>query len=315
MDNLRQIFGIDAKYETLDKKVRLPLYITERYEVQRILLGELWCIALTPIGEMETLPALKKQIRKIQEIENSPVFIRARRLSRFRCQNMIQNRIPFVTEKQIYLPFMGTYLEKMNDQLESLKQLTPSAQQLLLLYFYSETQKMYLSEAGKKLPVTAMTLTRAARQLEETNFFYITKDGVNIVIESKYDKGELYERMKTYMISPIKEKGYIERNAVTGDMILAGTSALAEKTTLNEGRLKTYAVYARAFDKKCIQSELIDPDRQAEVELWKYDPKLLASDGIADPVSVALSIDSNNDERVEDAVDYMINNTWRDLRW
>ena len=167
MDNLRQIFGIDAKYETWDKKGRLPLYITERYEVQRILLGELWCIALTPIGEMETLPALKKQIRKIQEIENSPVFIRARRLSRFRCQNMIQNRIPFVTEKQIYLPFMGTYLEKMNDQLESLKQLTPSAQQLLLLYFYSETQKMYLSEAGKKLPVTAMTLTRAARQLED----------------------------------------------------------------------------------------------------------------------------------------------------
>ena len=51
------------------------------------------------------------------------------------------------------------------------------------------------------------------------------------------------------------------------------------------------------------------------MELWKYDPKLLASDGIADPVSVALSIDSNNDERVEDAVDYMINNTWRDLRW
>ena len=31
MDNLRQIFGIDAKYETWDKKGRLPLYITERY--------------------------------------------------------------------------------------------------------------------------------------------------------------------------------------------------------------------------------------------------------------------------------------------
>ena len=61
-----------------------------------------------------------------------------------------------------------------------------STQQLFLFYLYSKKKRLYTSEAGKVLPFTAMTLTRAVKQLEMTDLFLVAKDGVNKFIESKF---------------------------------------------------------------------------------------------------------------------------------
>ncbi len=53
-----------------------------------------------------------------------------------------------------------------------------------------------MSEATEKLPFTAMTLSRAVKQLEAVDLFTITKDGVNKVIESNYDRWELFDKIK-----------------------------------------------------------------------------------------------------------------------
>ena len=65
-----------------------------------------------------------------------------------------------------------------------------STQQLFLFYLYSKKKRLYISEAGKVLPFTAMTLTRAVKQLEATDLFLVAKDGVNKFIESK----DVYKR-------------------------------------------------------------------------------------------------------------------------
>jgi len=36
-----------------------------------------------------------------------------------------------------------------------------------------------------------------------------------------------------------------------------------------------------------------------QLELWKYDPALFARNGIVDPISLALSLKDNDDERVQ----------------
>ncbi len=40
-------------------------------------------------------------------------------------------------------------------------------------------------------------------------------------------------------------------------------------------------------------------NKTSKVELWKYDPGLFAKDGEVDPVSLAMSLSDNTDERVE----------------
>jgi hypothetical protein len=43
-----------------------------------------------------------------------------------------------------------------------------------------------------------------------------------------------------------------------------------------------------------------------EIEIWKYDPELLARKGVVDPLSLYLSLKNIKDERVEMALDTLL---------
>lgn len=165
---------------------------------------------------------------------------------------------------------------------------------------------MYVSEAAKRLPFTEMTMTRAVKQLEVADLFLVTKDGVNKVIESRYERAELFQRAKHFLSTPVRKEGYIDKEEVTSDMVYAGETALAEKTMLNPGKVITYAVSDKNFDKKLLSDELIDPAKQVRLELWAYDPKMFSKDDTADNLSVALSFQDNPDERIEEAVEELV---------
>ena len=55
-----------------------------------------------------------------------------------------------------------------------------------------------------------------------------------------------------------------------------------------------------------MNAELIDPEKQVKLEVWKYNPKMFSRDNTADTLSVALSFVGNYDERVEEAVEELI---------
>ena len=57
------------------------------------------------------------------------------------------------------------------------------------------------------------------------------------------------------MTSPVRKIGYLNKDDITTDMILAGDGVLAEATMLNPNRVKTYAVYAKFFAKENLVNE------------------------------------------------------------
>jgi len=177
---------------------------------------------------------------------------------------------------------------------------------------YSKKKRLYISEAGKILPFTAMTLTRAVRQLEATDLFIVAKDGVNKIIESKYNRYELFEKSKVYLSTPVRNAGYIDKTQVTEDMVFAGETALSEKTMLNPNRVVTYAISEKDYDTTLLTEELIDPDKQVRLELWAYDPKYYSENNSADDISVILSFENTNDERIEEAVDELLERRLRE---
>lgn len=310
MDCFEDIFGIVVQYKDWDKQNDLPLYIAGDYEIQTAILNDCRCIILIPKAELVTLPALKKQIKKIQEIDNVPVVLKLKSISPYRRKNMIENKVPFITTKQAYLPFMGAFLSEEKKESKEIEKFMFSTQQLVLLYLYSKKQRLYISEATEKLPYTAMTLSRAVKQLESVNLFNITKDGVNKVIESQYKKRELFEKIKCYLSTPVRTVGYIEKTKLTENMVIAGETALAQKTMLNPSRVEMYAVYSKVFDKKMLMNELVNPENQVRIEIWVYDPKQFSNDNMADELSVALSFLGNEDERIEEAVEELLENIW-----
>ena len=270
------VFGIPIRYGTWDKRDSLPLYIAGSYDFCIAYIAEKRCLIVKPVEELVTLPALKKQIAKIQEVDNVPVVLELRTVSAYRKRSLIENLIPFITEKQVFLPFIGTMLTGEKEPEKKAERFVFSTQQLFLFYLYSRKKRLYISEASKMLPFTAMTMTRAVRQLENTDLFLVAKEGVNKVIKSKYGRAELFQKAKQYLSTPVRNAGYMDKSQVTSDMVYAGETALAEKTMLNPGKVITYAVSDRNFDKKLLSDELVDPAKQVRLELWAYDPNIFS---------------------------------------
>lgn len=284
------VFGLTINYKSWDKKQALPLYVAGNYEIDEAIVSNNRFIVMSPIGDLPTLPAMKKHIEKIQKIDDVPVAFYLKNLSGFRRKGMLESNIPFMTEKQVFLPFIGTLLmEEKNNALYKEKFMF-STQQLFLMYLYNRQNKLYVANVGKKLPYSAMTLSRAVKQLEASDLFLVYKDGVNKVIESKYDRRELFERAKPFLLDPVRKYGYIEKSRIDENMVLASESALAKNSMLNPSKLITYAIDEQKMDINQMENELVDPNKQIRLELWGYDPKLFSDDNVADGLSVALSL-------------------------
>lgn len=303
---LTSVFGISVEYTEWDKKKSLPLYIASSYSFSCADIEGVRCIVISPNFELTTLPALKKHIERIQELDTVPVVLKLDSVSFYRRKSLIENHIPFFTDKQVYLPFIRTLLTNEEKTKKKIARFVFSTQQLFLLYLYNDNPKLYVSEATKMLPFTAMTMSRAVRELEASGLFNVTKDGVNKIIEAKYKRDELFEKAKAFLNTPVKNAGYIDKSRINEDMVLAGESVLSEKTILNPSALKTYAVYEKLFDKNSLTDELINPETQARLELWAYNPKHFSKDEFADSLSVALSLKDSNDERIEEAVEELV---------
>lgn len=297
------IFGLSIRYEPWDNKSILPLYIVSNYQFYTAYIENIRCIVIIPIEELPTLPSLKKQIQKIRVIDDVPVVLYSKTISFYRRKSLLENHIPFITDKQTFLPFIGTLLvdEKESEKIKD--KFVYSTQLLFLAYMYNHEKKVYVSDLSKSLPFSAMTLSRAVKQLEMTDLFLVYKDGVNKVIESKYSHKELFERIQHYLLTPVRQVGYMNQSLVTDYMVLAGETALSEMSMLNPSRLRTYAVYEKDFDKTQLIDELIDPDVQVKVEIWAYDPQLFTHTNIADTLSVVLSLKENKDERIEEVLE------------
>lgn len=311
----KDIFGIPIQYEVWDKQGSLPLHIAVSYDFYGMFIGSKRCVVIRPKEELASLPVLRKQLAKIQEIDHAPIILEISALSFYRKKSLIENNISFITSKQAFLPFIGTMLTNENEMKTEMDRFVFSTQQLFLLYLYSGQKKFYVSAAAKILPVTAMTLTRAVRQLEAADLFNVTKDGVNKVIEAKYTRTELFGKAKAFLLNPVRKWGYIDKNEVTSDMVFAGETALSEQTMLNPSRLITYAIWDKGMNREKLTDELIDPETQVKLEMWAYDPKLFSKEKTADPLSVALSFENNHDERLEEAVEEWIGRVFENDEW
>ena len=162
--------------------------------------------------------------------------------------------------------------------------------------------------ALEELGYTKMTMTRAFRELRT-----ILEDEEHL----EALKGRrLGDRIKPYLRNPIRRQRYYHVDKpFDGNLFLAGDSALAHYTMMAEPNHTTVCVGGQQWKKiqeKYTPIELDRPEPEAlNVEVWRYVPRQLAKDEVADPLSVFLSFEKNSDERVEMALEKML----EDVLW
>ena len=313
--NALDILGLKLNYTKWNKEKQLPLFILNDFLVQKAIINDIECLSLTPKGDLPTLPAFKKQISIIKEIENVPIFLQLDAISSFRRQNLLENKIPFILkDKIVYLPFMATYLTNAQYGDKNVEKISLATQLLFTWILYQNTNKYYVSDAVKSLGFSNMTLTRSYRQLCATQLFEEHKDSRKIFLTTNLSKVDLFNKMRPYLQSPFYTQGYILKKEITKDMIPAGEFAFSQYTYINPPNLKTYAIEKKHVKNIKLQRECYSYDEQVELQIWKYNPLLFSQNKkIIDDISLILSLLGNKDERLDIEIENLLKKIFKEM--
>lgn len=306
MEYIEKTLGLPVIRKPWPNTKKMPYFLTERYEIEQVTIDAVVALFLHPRGELGTIGTLQKHIARLRQESPMPVVLVLETINRYRREALIGAKIPFVVPgRQLYLPFLGAVLQERYDaENPGLQQLQPSAQVLFFYYLYQKERELYPSKAVADLDYSAMTISRAARQLVQTGFFSERKDGVQKILSSDLPRKALFDEMKPLLIKPVRSKGYLALDKLTNDFLIAGESALSRLTMLNRPVVPCYAIEGKK--QLVLRPYLIDEKGEAAVELWKYDPKRLSKEGVVDPLSLVMSLEGE-DERMEMEAEVLLN--------
>lgn len=293
---IEKVLGVSVEYHRWKGEVNLPYYITERYDMRLVQMDTLQCIFVWPKEKLNQISSLKKQIRRIQMEEVLPVVFILERMDRYHRDAFISSHIPFVVaENQLYLPFMALYLqEKYLREIKASDSFLPFTQLLLFYWYYHKKNTVYMSDMIQILECSAMTVTRAFRQLEESGMFECGKTGVQKMLTGKQSAETILVELEASLINPICGVLYVDRKELaeqisSDKLFLSENSALKALGINANAELPCYAVYKKNI---CLKGsrELLNAETQIKLELWKYNPSILGKEQIVDPLSLALSM-------------------------
>ncbi len=312
---VEKTFGSKMSVRDWKEQNNLPLILREQYVFLIIRLFDSDHLVFIETGETGNTPAvIAKHCRMLTDYWDKGIVYSRGTLSSTDRARLIQAKIPFIIpHRQLYLPFIGIDMKELFPSGKKMTDtLSPSAQLLVLGKLY---EKNWITESptgmSEMIGISKMSIGRAFCELEQHGIASVRISGKQKTLEfGSHGKG-LWEQALPLLKSPVtssKTVPYAERK----DLILSGPSALSRYTMLQEPETMTYAVFNR---KKACSNQMerqngID-DRDMIIQKWSYDPLLLSSEGIVDPLSVYLEFQESDDERVEIILEDLIG----EMRW
>lgn len=314
MEYLEEVLGIRVRYENSGFQ-HLPDCMRGRYQIQKVFLDGIAVFFLYPENELEQVGTLQRYISRIQQKERIPVVLVLESLTYRQREYLLKAHIPFIVEwKQMYLPFLAVHMrERCDAERSGMAAITPSAQVLLLYYIYHGTGELVLSEVKDRLKLTAMSIIRAARQLEALELVRTRKDGVKRVLFSGYTPQEMFEKGKAYLDSPVKRAVFVPKEELGDRLLKSGDTALAEYSAIDVPMVCCYAADSIAKYQKKATRILIDAGSQCRLEMWRYDPNILAETDCVDRLSLALALKDDRDEQIKKSVEDMLEQLWEEI--
>ena len=303
-NSLKNTFGLNCTVDPVKLK-GLPLYMASGRKLYKVSLGKAsFLLVELPEGDSFGVVALSKQMAVYYEKSGMDVAFGFESLSRIQRDALISKGIPFISlPDQIYLPFLGVMLSNNFKKkiAASGDKMMPATQCLFLYLLYNGGKGSVIKkQAADELGLTRTSITRASEQLKEMGLISEKKTGKEtemITVDTGY---ALYESAKDHLINPVQKTVFISGNAPK-ESFIAGESALSKQSMLGKPKTGVFALYKNSSPAQSLAE--IDSQWNEEpavkIELWKYDPSLFAKNGMVDPISMAMSLYDNEDERVQ----------------
>lgn len=309
---LKKYFYDNISICRLEKKPNIAIYLSKRQMYKVEMEGFSFVIVEIQAEEQFGIVALKKQKAIYEESLQCNIAFSFQTISKKQRDALIQSKISFIaTPEQIYLPFLGIVLSERFKKAKEInvEKMMPVTQQLFLYLLYHKESSVLKSKAADDLGITRTSITRASEQLFAMDLIEQNKMGKAVYMRLKYNPKEAIEKATPYMINPIQSKMTVDKTDFNEKHLYSGETALSLYSMLNPPMVKDVAIYKGNIDIKTLKEvdvRFSDTNSVITIELWKYDPMLFAHSDKVDPVSLFCLLKEVEDERVEMAVEEMM---------
>lgn len=312
MEYVANMLGMTIEETDTNIDRKLSYAIRSMYTIRKILMDGIPAFLAIPNDGLGTANAVGKHIAAIRKIEDIPVIILSDSIPSRKRERFIEERIPFVEEgKSIYLPFYAAFMKTGTSERPPIKdKLSPSGQLLLVYLLLNKGGVMDMGPIANELEVSAMTISRAARELQQMGLVRLEKTGRNIIIHRKGSNRELFEKSLSLMNNPVRHRLYMKIEDVDDTLLYGGMSALSEKSMMTSPDVPVFAAGMAKDWKDRTFTTVEDEKQEAVLEIWRYDPGKLSNDSSVDPISMYLSMYQDADERTEKQLEEMLSRLW-----
>lgn len=311
---LKNTLDINVQPKKWNGAAKLPFFLRNIYTFFKVFIFETPCLVMVAKDETGQTPVtIRKHLLLVKKKWTHEVIYVQRKVTAYNRKRMIEHKLPFVIPgNQMYLPFLGIELREYFKKIRNTdRRWSPSTQTVVLLVLLHDGELRFTpKELAYSLGYTAMTMTRALDELEEAGLGKIAMEGRERVLRFDQNKKKLWENSLETLRSPVKKRLWVKHSLKNKFGIKAGLSALAFYSALAQPANPVFAIngmkWKRMKDNKNIQLlDIAEPDA-CELEIWRYPPELFAIDGVIDRLSLYLSMQTNDDERVESALEEMM---------
>ncbi|WP_299250343.1 hypothetical protein [uncultured Cytophaga sp.] len=323
---IEEILGVDMNLQPVPKgdMGSIPMFIGAAYRLHYGMVFHQNLVLVEPMHiEDFSIAQIEKHFDVLAEaFFHKKIVLVIQEVSSLNRKRLIEKRINFIIPgKQLFLPDMLMDLRETGITRKIKKEsskLLPSAQFILIhhiLHKNLEIEQYSFKELGEKLGYTAMGITKAIDNLKQLEVVEVV--GVKEkYIRFKLDRLELWRDLehRESWVSPVLKKVYVDERPLNMVMLHSNTSALSEYTDMNPSRQQFYAVDKSIFYAFQKNNALVNANAyEGEycLEVWKYNPVTLVgelpNDGsVVDPLSLYLSLKDTHDERIEMAMEQII---------
>jgi len=312
---LEDAFGGHAMLWRWEGARRLPLFLRDRYSFyEGRLFGDPLLFMVARRSEEETPKTISKHLEQTEAIFENPVVYVRDSITSYNRKRLIDHRIPFIVpRKHMYLLPLGIDFSEIYRPLEpEIEAFAPSTQAVLIymLLQLDEMAATSASQLGPQLQYAPITLSRAFDELENAELAESrTVDRARQVCLTA-PKRVIWDKALPMLRSPVQRLFHVRGEIQELHGLTAGVSALAQRSMLAEPNIPVIAA-DRDDWRSAQRSGVIErvPMRDigvVDVEIWKYPPRILSEDETVDPLSLYLTLRGESDERVEMALEQML---------
>jgi hypothetical protein len=227
---------------------------------------------------------------------------------------LVREGVPFIVPgAQMFLPMVMIDLRERFSKAASRIQdkLSPVSQLVVIYQILREpVAHIPLAQLGKRLAYSPQAVSFAQEELQNSNLCDVRRAGKMVFLEFRLGGKALWEKAEPLMASPVRRTQWVRWGQPRARAVVSGTTALSRLSMLAEDAVPTCGMRDRELVAAFEKGELLgcggSDDADARMESWKYDPWVLAENGVADPCSLYLSLRRSGDERVQKEIGFLI---------